>query len=242
MIGLRGVRLTVAKRPVFEAICASPFVEERVVEFQFFPGFSVQQKQRSVVSLHESFANSSPSLRLLEVSSKSDAEVGVRLSAFNLMIKHDGYGEYSVESAFQASKVFEWGGPFSDLLAVSSRDAKRDPRLRNSGPLIGFSFFARDFPLVPNTYFYDWLYASALWRDEALLQEAVQFDAFTDIEFNPARSINCQARSVAKVVGLWRQGLLAEALATPKDFLSIGYPHAARDGGDGAGELQQSLF
>nr|WP_197684215.1 hypothetical protein [Vaginimicrobium propionicum] len=56
------------------------------------------------------------------------------------------------------------------------------------------------------------------------MREVVQFDAFTDIEYNPKKSVNCQARSVAKVVGLWRRNLLAAALETPEKFLTVGYP------------------
>lgn len=51
----------------------------------------------------------------------------------------------------------------------------------------------------------------------------MMFDAFTDIEHNPERSINCQARTVAKVVGLARVGLLADALQSPRAFLELGY-------------------
>ncbi len=139
------------------------------------------------------------------------------------MIEHPGRGSYSVECAFQASKVFSHGGPFVDLFDASSRAAKTDRRLRASGKLVGFKYFADEFPLEPKTYFYDWLYASALCRDEKLVEQVMMFDAFTDIEHNPERSINCQARSVAKVVGLARAGLLADALQSPRAFLELGY-------------------
>jgi len=139
------------------------------------------------------------------------------------MIEHPEHGSYSVECAFQASKVFRHGGPFVDLLNVSSRAAKTDRRLRNSGELVGFKYFAHEFPLEPKTYFYDWLYASALCRDGKLVEQVMTFDAFTDIEHNPERSINCQARTVAKVVGLARAGLLEDALQSPRVFLELGY-------------------
>jgi len=139
------------------------------------------------------------------------------------MIEHPERGSYSVECAFQASKVFEHGGPFVDLFDVSSRAAKTDRRLRNSGKLVGFKYFAHEFPLEPKTYFYDWLYASALCRDDKLVEQVMMFDAFTDIEHNPERAINCQARTVAKVVGLARAGLLEDALQSPRAFLELGY-------------------
>ena len=212
-----------ARRPVFVPDSDKPYVSEVFLDFEYFPGSSIQQKQRSIASLHASYVARFPSSRVLEVSSKSERDIGVQLSAFNLMIEHPGRGSYSVECAFQASKVFSHGGPFVDLFDASSRAAKTDRRLRESGELVGFRYLTDQFPLDPKTYFYDWLYASALCRHDKLVEQVMMFDAFTDIEHNPERSINCQARSVAKVVGLARAGLLADALQSPRAFLELGY-------------------
>ena len=211
------------RRLVFVPGSESPYVSELSLEFEQFSGSSIQQKQRSIASLHASYVARFPSSRVLEVSSRSKRDIGVQLSAFNLMIEHPGRGSYSVECAFQASKVFEHGGPFVDLFDVSSRAAKTDRRLRESGELVGFRYLTDQFPLEPKTYFYDWLYASALCRHDKLVEQVMMFDAFTDIEHNPERSINCQARSVAKVVGLARAGLLTDALQSPRAFLELGY-------------------
>ena len=212
-----------ARRPVFVPDSDKPYVSEVSLDFEYFPGSSIQQKQRSVASLHASYVARFPSSRVLEVSSKSERDIGVQLSAFNLMIEHPGRGSYSVECAFQASKVFLHGGPFVDLFNASSRAAKSDRRLRESGKLVGFKYLTDQFPLDPKTYFYDWLYASALCRHDKLVEQVMMFDAFTDIEHNPERAINCQARTVAKVVGLARAGLLADALQSPRAFLELGY-------------------
>ena len=212
-----------ARRPVFVPDSDKPYVSEVSLDFEYFPGSSIQQKQRSVASLHASYVARFPSSRVLEVSSKSERDIGVQLSAFNLMIEHPGRGSYSVECAFQASKVFLHGGPFVDLFNASSRAAKTDRRLRESGELVGFRYLTDQFPLDPKTYFYDWLYASALCRHDKLVEQVMMFDAFTDIEHNPERAINCQARTVAKVVGLARAGLLADALQSPRAVLELGY-------------------
>ncbi len=212
-----------ARRPVFVPDSDKLYVSEVSLDFEYFPGSSIQQKQRSIASLHASYVARFPSSRVLEVSSKSERDLGVQLSAFNLMIEHPGRGSYSVECAFQASKVFSHGGPFVDLFGASSRAAKTDRRLRESGELVGFRYLTDEFPLEPKTYFYNWLYASALCRHDKLVEQVMMFDAFTDIEHNPERSINCQARSVAKVVGLARAGLLADALQSPRAFLELGY-------------------
>jgi hypothetical protein len=100
-----------------------------------------------------------------------------------------------LECAFQGSKIFERGGPYTDLYAADVRDAKRDPRLHSSGRLVGFNFENLCFPLEPKTAFYDWLYLNALLPHRDWLTRLRRFVGFTDIEFNPARSINCQARS-----------------------------------------------
>jgi len=65
--------------------------------------------------------------------------VGQKLSAFNLTVAQPNANQrIPVEAAFQGSKVFAAGGPYQDLYFWSAREAKIDPRLRSSGPLIAF--------------------------------------------------------------------------------------------------------
>ena len=45
--------------------------------------------------------------------------------------------------------------------------------------------------------FYSWLYFIALNQNEKLKVEILNYEAFTDIEFNPEKSLNCQAYSAA---------------------------------------------
>jgi hypothetical protein len=157
---------------------------------------------------------------LLEVSTKSDEKLGQHLSAFNLKVRTSG-GEISLESAFQGSKVFEAGGPYTDLYSAEPRAARRDPRLQNSGLLLRFEFDNSEFPLNPQTAFYDWLYMKALFPHREWLARLLQYVGFTDIEFNPERSINCQARSCALFVALRSQNLLESALQSPESFLTL---------------------
>lgn len=171
------------------------------MDFQWHPGLSVSQKQKSIQSLHEAARTRLGVQRILEISSKSPEPLGVALSAFNLTLQVDG-NPVSVEVAFQSAKVFERGGPYLDLLAGTARDAKTDPRLRDSGRLIGFRFGGEDWPLDPCTAFYDWLYLTALAEHPDLAGQLSQYEAFTDIEFNPEKSLNCQARSAALYVSL----------------------------------------
>lgn len=213
-----------AVRPVFVVSSDDNCFVQKNVQFEFFSGFSETQKQKSISSLHNSFLSKHSNMKILEISSKSQNPLGINLSAFNLMIENNNGNKFSVESAFQASKVFELGGPYRDLLSVSSKEAKKDIRLRNSGKLIAFKISGKTFKITPKTLFYNWLYINALNMHEDLTKQIIEYDAFTDIEFNPNRSINCQARAAAIFVSLYRKGVLHEALKDIDSFERIVYP------------------
>lgn len=199
------------------------FYYERLIDFTYFSGFAVSQKQKSIRSLHENAVETDPSLKILEVSTKSEDPLGRELSAFNLMF-HDIDGrQYHLENVFQASKVYENGGPFQDLLNVSPAEAKRDPRHKEHGPLKMFKLNDWECALEPKTMFYDWIYCKALSQNGQLVDQLILsgFNAFTDIEFNHKRSINCQARSAAIFLGLLRKDKLREYLADKEKWKSI---------------------
>ena len=220
-----------ATRPVFiPRRSKTAFVLETPVEFKWFAGMAVSQKQRSIDSLHNAAKNRLSLTKILEISSKSPEAIGVRLSAFNLLLPL-GEKRVSVEVAFQAGKIFEHGGPYTDLLLKSSREAKSDKRLRESGSLIGFTFSGEAWPCEPRTAFYDWVYLQALDANLQLSSRLSEYEAFTDIEFNPGKSLNCQARSASLYVSLKQAGLLKEALTSKDCYLRIL--------GEGAGEETQ---
>lgn len=189
------------------------------LEFNWAPGLAPSQKQKNVRSLHEVAASKRGLGRVLEISTKSEIAFGVALSAFNLQLTLASGQRIAVENAFQASKTFERGGPFPDLLTRSAKAAKTDERLRNSGRLVSFALDGVTWPLQPTTAFYDWLYVNALKQNPALADELLEFDAFSDIEFNPDRSLNCQAASAALYVSLVKRRKLEAALASPEDFI-----------------------
>jgi hypothetical protein len=209
-----------ARRPIFCPLLSGPsFAEELVLDFEWHPGFAKSQAQKSIASLHES-AKAKGIDPVLEISSKSETPLGVALSAFNLSLRV-GERSMTVEAAFQGSKVFERGGPFQDLYAATSRDAKTDERIRSSGKLIGFNLFGEEWPLIPTTCFYDWLYVTALGQHPQEAVELLQFNAFSDIAFNPEKSLNCQARSAALFVALTKRGLLEQATQGKKPYLAV---------------------
>jgi hypothetical protein len=207
------------KRPIFIPYTEGlRLVKEISIEFEWNPGFAPIQKKKNVAALHVAAA-----LRgygpLLEVSTKSSSKLGEKLSAFNLKFQLEDGRELFLESAYQGSKVFERGGPFRDIYLKSSREAKRDDRLRNSGNIVGFSFEGQEFPAEPKAAFYDWLYVRALAPHRSYLRKLEEYMGFTDIEFNPGKSINCQARSLALFVALWRKELIDNAILSPRRFI-----------------------
>lgn len=209
-----------AKRPVFIPLYQPEhLVDEVQVDFKWNPGFAVVQKKKNVAALHE-LAKTKGLFPLLEVSTKSDEKLGQRLSAFSLKIDTT-IGAISIEAAFQGSKVFELGGPYTDIYKKSSVDAKRDGRLKQSGKLIGFNYFGQEWPLIPKTAFYDWLFLSALQPHQNYLQRLFAYKGFTDIEFNPEKSINCQARTCALLLSLLKLGLLDEVLVSQESFIAF---------------------
>lgn len=209
-----------ASRPVFVAVGdREHLVREVPVNFAWNPGFAPVQKKKNIDAMHES-ARVKGLSPLLEVSTKSDEKLGQRLSAFNLRIETPA-GKISIESAYQGSKVFEKGGPYTDIYEMDSRSAKRDERLKTSGALTRFDFFGQKWPLIPKTAFYDWLYLSALEPHQEFLKNLFVYKGFTDIEFNPEKSLNCQARTCALLVSLIKLGALTDALRSQGDFIGM---------------------
>jgi len=209
-----------AKRPIFIPSQTTNLVDEINVEFEWFPGFAVSQKQKSIAAFHDAAKELGLCKRPLEISSKSEVQLGVDLSAFNLKVALADGRLTSLENIFQAAKIFENGGPHLDLLDTTPLEAKRDPRLKESGDLRAFRGKTREWPIEPKTVFYDWIYANAVLQNPDLLSGLLEYDAFTDIEFNPAKSFNCQARSAALIVYLSRNGKLS-ALENEETFLSL---------------------
>ncbi|MDA8031450.1 MAG: hypothetical protein MPJ22_08990 [Pirellulales bacterium] len=211
-----------ANRPLYiPATTDNALVHTLPVEFVWSPGMSLAQKQKSIAALHTAAIDADLCKSPLEISSKSPVKLGVSLSAFNLTATTKKQRTFTVESAFQSSKVFENGGPYTELLYGASIEAKRDPRIRNSGNLTGFVFFRESWSLEPKTAFYDWLYINALHANQRAVKALAEYDAFTDIEFNPKKSINCQAYSVALYRSLQMRGLIQEAMSNKKAYLEI---------------------
>ncbi len=234
-----------AVRPVYYVSDAPPFLIAEDTEFTFHPGFSPSQKRESVRSLHGAFAARHPDMKVLEVSRRSESDIGTRLSAFNLRYTTGSGERVPVECVFQSSKVFRNGNRYPALLHALPGDAKTfmSRKAAENGELLKFTLEGTDYPLVPPTSFYDWVYLSALREDSALCSEILGggYEAFTDIEFNPLKSINCQARTVATFVMLSRRGLLDDCLRDWGTFVRTVYPEQ-KDAGEGRKQRSISDF
>jgi hypothetical protein len=208
-----------AERPIFiPKPDKDNLVDEVFLQLVWHPGFAAVQKEKNIKALHEA-AESAGYKGILEVSTKSANKRGRHLSAFHMKVKTERFGAIRLECAFQGSKVFERGGPFVDLYKGEAKDAKRDPRLRESGALVAFEFEGVRWPLEPKTAFYDWLYARSVYPHRKWAKALYAYGGFSDIEFNPFRSINCQARSIALFLSLMKRKELDDALQSPERFL-----------------------
>lgn len=212
--------MIVAKRPIFVVTTDGPqLVREVFINFEWVKGIAPSQKRKNVISLHKS-AKQENIFSILEVSTKSEIQLGIDLSAFNLILETDAYGFISIESVFQGSKVFTSGGPFMDLYGKSGPEIKKDKRLNKSGQIIKFTFEGETWDLEPKTAFYDWLYLHAV-NLLNIDDELKKYQGFTDIEFNPKKSINCQARSCALYVSLMNREILQKAMEDKQLFLEL---------------------
>ncbi len=206
-----------ATRPVFFVTTpAEAWVRVEEVSFQWFPGMSLAQKRRSIDAMQAAAHTLAPGKSLLEISTKSAEADGRALSGFELCLEAHGK-RMAVESLFQGSKLCRAGngvaGPYQELYAGDAVDAKRDPRLAHCH-LAGFRLFDEDWPLapwppgpgrkdaLPPSAFYDYLYFRALLQQPALAAKACGYDGFTDLEFTPGKSDNCQAFSAALFAAL----------------------------------------
>lgn len=207
-------------RPVF--IPEMTHVGVRVISsapFAWHPGFSMVQKKKNVAALHNAIKQLDENLHPLEISSRSDECLGIRLSAFNLGVESNGR-LFTVESVYQASKVFSNGeGPFPELYAVNPAEVRNRVKEHETSPLKMYKYGNDIWELNPTRSFYDWIYCRALKRNPDLVDGLSAYNCFTDIAFNPVRAVNCQAYAVALYLSLVNSGVAEEALSNKALFL-----------------------
>ena len=190
-----------------------PLVETVDIEIPWHGGFAATQKQKNILALHEK-AKAQGIDPILEISTKSMQKVGYRLSAFNLKIEVDGMMK-PLESVYQSCKVFSESGQHEHLIDLNPYDAKKSIKELGRGLIISFRFMGREFETEPKNAFYDWLYLRAISPHEDWIKSNLHYAAYSDIEFTPQKSLNCQARAVAEFHALSMRGL---AIECARDF------------------------
>jgi len=190
--------------------------DEEVIAFTYVKGMAFSQKVKNVLSFHLSIQERFPSARILEISTKSSNPLGVALSAFNLTL--DGY---PIECLYHSSKMFEDGTCFEFLKDYSPRDVKRYLRENAPGALKCYRFNGKEISLETRTLFYDYIYIKALMQHPELSTALIDYDLFTDIEFNEKKGLNCQARSCAIYSYMLRTGTVYKYMCSMESFEKI---------------------
>ncbi|MGV2875886.1 hypothetical protein ROU88_08315 [Macrococcus capreoli] len=215
-----------AERYVYRYNKTEMIYEKILTEFEWAPGFSVSQKQKSIKNLHQSYLEKYHGDKLLEISTKSAEPIGIALSAFNLKVSTKKGQQFSVEQLFQSGKVFRENGPQQYLLekGLDARELKKIIRqINETDELIAFSLFGNLFPLEPKTFFYNWLYIQALYLHKKLSNDILKYNAFTDIELNHKKSFNSQAEACSIFIWLVKTNQIEKALSSKESFKQIVY-------------------
>lgn len=211
-----------AKRLLFSAINlgGNITVLRKEIEFKWAGGFAKIQKIRRLENFK---ANLLPSIneKHMEISSGSDTVLGKSLSAFNLSFKSGDLKGFTVESVYQGSKIMDTGGPYQELYNQPSIVTKKDPRIRSAEKLIGFRLLEDDWPTTPPTGFYNYLYFLALLQNKMLINPAIKYEYFSDLEFNHEKAISCQAESLAIFFACIRVNLAEDILSDKSYFLNF---------------------
>ena len=176
-----------AIRPIYIStnIIENPFIEKDV-SFEWVKGMSYTQKCKRRDSMYKAISNMNLYYmdKVLEVSTKSNKELGVNLSALKLTIPLTSGREETVENIYQSSKVLDENNKIKE-----------------------FKFHNTIFEKDPYSMYYDYLYMLGLYCHKEYHEELSNYGIFTDIEFNPKKQLNTQARAVAIWNTLYRNNM-----------------------------------
>ena len=211
-----------ATRPVFvpDSDPDNPqLVHVHEVDFQWLSGRDPQQIKANIAKLHTAAGhrNLAP---LLHVSPDSGDPLGIRISATNLVVEGPNSFLIPLIAAFQGSKVFTGGGPFTDLYRKREVEIAADPRLTESGSHLGFRFKGLEWGKKAETMFYDWLVLHAIHRHRKLASGICRFKGFTNVECLSGVHAACHARSCALYAALAEKELLEAVFEDQDRFIT----------------------
>ncbi len=155
--------------------------------------------------------------KVLEISYKSNTDLGSQASASELMVQLPNMPRSSVESLYRKSMVFGAGGPGREIYEKKLIDVKRSIRLADRGKLIGFQCLDEHWGLEDG--FYSWLYLCGLMKNRKIAEALMEYEAFTDITFNPHQANHSAAHSAALYVAAMKLDIIeSHGIIRPKVF------------------------
>jgi|SRR5690554_5591835 len=209
-------RLYFIAKPSYQGL-----IVEKTIHFENYRGQSINQKHKSIESMHHAMRAFETGGKILEVSAVSPDALGRKLAGANAVLETEDGNTYPVMNIFESAKVFEKGGPYRDLLEADPLTVSEDERLKSSGRLLGFHFEQEPYSLTPRHLFFDWIYLSALYRQKDLHEELASYDMVTDIEYDVKTMFASSARACAYFISLYHAGLLDEVMKDPETFKTI---------------------
>ena len=197
-----------ANRPIFIPKTKSLGVQTKNIDFTWHAGMATSQKQKSIRSLHERAVREGSVERILEISTKSEIELGKKTSAFSLFVETKN-GVFPLESVYHASKIFPVVGAQKDWMKLSARQSKKESQKFQElyGKPIGFRIYDTEYFEKPYNLGFTYMYFQSLKLKKEELNQLCFFDAFTDINFVPRKGGNCQAHAAALFVSMRQNGL-----------------------------------
>ena len=197
-----------AVRKVYLPVSEFPYFREISVTFPWSNG----SRHQIIQAVQEAFHGLHPDIPALEVSLASPQQEGVGVAAMKLPLRlATQEQEIPVGIIYQASRVFENGGPYLELLQCSRQTVQKERRLQQSGKCIRYQLEGKEFLLEPYPYaFFNWLYGRALQQNPEKAEGILKFGAFTDLDLGSAKKDrNSPARAAAVYVGLAAAGRLS---------------------------------
>ena len=197
-----------ATRTICFPISGYPYCREQPVTFTWIKG----SKRQNIRAVHDAVHTTDPDVSILEVSSASVQPEGEAVSSLRLLLHLDSVAQdVPISTVFEATKVFEHGGPFADLLTCEPPKVHKDTRLRTSGELLRYSLEGSEYPIEPYPdSFFEWLYCRALKQFSEKAAQLSRYNAFSDIAAaaDSKKYYGDSSRAAAIYVGLATAGKL----------------------------------
>jgi len=190
---------------------------EKTVYFPEVRGDRDYSMKKTMETMHHVIRAKESGGQILEVSPYGGPE-GKACTPWLLKLKTQDGKFHPVAALYEAAKVFEHGGPYEDLKEKRAEEILGDPRLRQSGKLMGFHFEDEAFTTTPRHKFFDYLYIRAL-KERADLHEALlKAEIITDVTYQMSSMYLSPARSVSYFISLYQKGLLEKVLSSSEEF------------------------